>query len=329
MTLAFTVGLVLVFTACGGPDPITPEPGTSATLDAESVVPSANPSATLDGGSIAPGPTPTREAVVLDSIQEPEFYGAASPSVEKRILDSDVIIRASLQSVTSGALRFKAIEYLKGTGPAEIVVIADESMRDATLDGREAVLFLSLPESSGAVGSSAPEEFVFTSAHYQNPGGYTIDTLDPAWLPAEGEVGASGASGTRSDLEFVTDSGAAFGGTPQTISQTDLRSKIAWVEGGENIEGYDRCIGIALNYEQYYRDWEAYHGQPWTPLQEERQVASGASQGTAPPTDIAPPLRPLVHCLKGCTGFLHRRNSTRRYLVISRLSLGRSSWIGS
>ena len=103
------------------------------------------------------------------------------------------------------------------------------------------------------------------------------------WLPAETEAGASGAEGTgapASDPAFITDSAAAIGDSPPTISLSSLRSKITWVEGGEDIDGYDRCIGVSLNYQQYYRNWEAYYGTPWTLYQSERQVTSEAAEGT-------------------------------------------------
>ena len=278
VTLAFAVCLVFVVAACGESQPVAPGPGASAAADTEGVVPDPEASATPNTEMVAPSPTSASEAVLFDKIPEPEFYGAASPSVEKRINDSDVIVRVLPLSVTTHSLRFRAIEYLKGSGPAEITVHASTGERNTTWDEREAVLFLRLPESredSGASDSDA--EFVFTDAHYKNPEGYTIDTLDPAWLPAQG--GVSGASGA-SNPAFITDSTSPTGGPSPTISLADLRSKIAWIEGGEDIEGYERCIGIVLNYKQFYRDWEAYHGRLWTRLQEERQLASGASQGT-------------------------------------------------
>ena len=261
-----------------------------ATPPTENVAPTPKQSDMPDSESVAPETTPT------SSIHPPAHYGAATPSVEERIYDSDVIIKASLQSSRSGSLRFRAIEYLKGTGPAEIVVLATTYGRNTAWDDREAVLFLSLPEDqgvSGAAGGSAAGEFVFTEAYgfthpiYDDrsllPTGYTIDTGNPVWLPAEADGGASGAEGggaAASDPAFITDSAAATGGSPPTISLSSLRSKIAWVEGGEGVEGYDRCIGVSLNYQQYYRNWEAYYGSPWIPYQSERRVTSGAAEGT-------------------------------------------------
>ena len=284
---------------------VVPEPTPPTTPDAESVAPTPTASAMSPTESVAPAlgqsATPDAESVIpgstsMYSSHLPAHYGAATPSVEERIYDSDVVIRASLQPSGTGSLRFRAIEYLKGTGPAEIVVLATTYGRNTAWDDREAVLFLDLPEdqaASGATGSAgevAAGEFVFTDAHGFNhsiyegrsklPTGYTIDTRNPVWLPTEAEAGAGGAVGDGAgNPDFITDSAAAAGGPPSTISLSDLRSKIAWVEGGEGVEGYHRCIGVSLNYQKYYRDWEAYYGTPWTPYQSEAQVDSGVAEG--------------------------------------------------
>ncbi len=225
--------------------------------------------------------------------------GAGTPSVEARIYDSDVVVRASLQSSRTDFLRFRVIEYLKGAGPADITVHASTVNRNTAWDDREAVLFLSLPEdqaATGAVGTTgevAAGEFVFTEDNaftdpiYEDrsklPTGYTIDSRDPAWLPGEAEAGASGAVGNgapASNPAFITDSESNTGGSPPpTISLTGLRSMIAWVEEEEGVEGYDLCIRYVLDYKRWDRDWEAYYGTPWTPYQSEAPVASGAGEG--------------------------------------------------
>ena len=277
-------------------EPATPAPIAATTPEAESVVSSPTVPAASDAQGAAP--EPTQEHTTLFASRTPEHYGAGTPSVEGRIYDSDVVVRASLQSSGNGSLRFRAIEYLKGTGPVDVTVHASTSNRNTAWDDREAVLFLSLPEdraSSGATGSSggvAAGEFVFTEDNdfidpiYESgskiPIGYTIDKRDPAWLPTEAEAGASGATGEGAgDPVFITDSAAATGSSQLTISLSDLRSKIAWVEGGEDVEGYDQCIRAMLIYKRYDRDWEAHYGTPWTPYQSEAQVSSGAGEGVA------------------------------------------------
>ena len=272
---------------------VAPTPIQSARPEEKSVAPEstalATPPATPDAESVAPGP------IQVHSIHPPAHYGAATPSVEERIYDSDVIVRASLQSSGAGFLRFRVIEYLKGTGPVDITVNTSTFNRNTAWDDREAVLFLSMPEeqatsgATGSAGEAAAGEFVFTEAYdfthpiYKGrsklPTGYTIDSRDPAWLPSEAAGGASGTAAPASDPAFITDSAAATGGSPPTISLSDLRSEIAWVEGGNSIEGYDQCINYSIDSRQKRRDWAAYYGTPWIPYQSKRQVPSGAGEG--------------------------------------------------
>ena len=212
------------------------------------------------------------------TVQPPEFYGAASASVEERIYFSDAVVRASLSSTGTSSLSFKVIEYLKGTGPSDITVSAHPSRRNSSHDKREAVLFLS-QGTSGASGASSGE-FAFTDAHHIAPG-YTVDTLDPAWLPAEAQQGGSGAAGSASAAAFITDSGVAPGMSKETISLADLRKKIAWVGGGQNITGYDYCVGKVLNYLAFDRDYQAYYGKPLTIFESDASLLSGIGAGAA------------------------------------------------
>ncbi|MYA49361.1 MAG: hypothetical protein F4045_13650 [Chloroflexi bacterium] len=155
------------------------------------------------------------------------------------------------------------------------------------------MLFLSEAEAgiAGASDSSlaSVSEFRFLSAdeYYRGdlPAGHTVDSRNPVWLPAttERRFGASaGASdGTAvTSLAFVTNVTRAADSVLSSISLSDLRSKVAWVEGGDDIAGYSDCVLSVLNYLQWYRDWEAYHGRPWTPPQAAAEVTSGAGQDT-------------------------------------------------
>ena len=221
--------------------------------------------------------TPTPTHVSINRISIVLGLDAVSPSVEARIYDSDVVARATLLSVESSSLHFSVIEYLKGTGPSVVTVNANPSLRKINHDNREAVLFLK-QDSSGA--SEESGEFVFTDTHYTSSG-YTVDTLDPTWLPSEaGAGGVSGGAGSGSGTVFITDSGTATGGAQETVSLSDLRTKIAWIEGGEDIEGYDHCIARALNNMQFHRDYEVYHGKPWIPHKDEVSLISGTAAGT-------------------------------------------------
>ena len=230
----------------------------------------------------APTPVPTPTPAMSHGIEPPPDSGAASPPVEERIYDSDAIVRATLLSTSSSSMRFTVLEYLKGTGPSVITVVADPAGRKSGHDGREAVLFLSR---GGSVvsGSTVSNEFVFTDAYVSARGrsepGYNIDTLDPAWLPAE-EV-AAGSSGSTSGKVFIMDSGTATRGAQETVSLADLKAKIAWVEGGEGIEGYDRCLRRVIDHLGFYKDYETFYGTP-RPVGKARDVflASGLGAGT-------------------------------------------------
>ena len=272
---------------------VTPEPTAPPTPDTERIAPAPTAPATPAEESVTPEATPTYSIHPPMNHGPPAHYGAATAPLEKRIYLSDVIVRASLESTKPGLLRFRAIEYLKGTGETQFAVHAYTSNRNTAWDDREAVLFLSLQEtgaSGGAAGASGEAsstnfQFTDTDKYYRGdyPEGHTIDTSNPVWLPAEAGGGASGAEGggaPASDPAFITDAEAVTEGSSTAISLADLRSMIAWVEGGEGIEGYDRCIRSVLDYKRWDRDWEAYYGRPWTPYQSEAQVASGAAEGT-------------------------------------------------
>ena len=192
-------------TAPAAPDVqgVAPALATPTASDAESMAPTLP--AAPDAQGVAPEPTQQHTTILVS--RAPEHHGAGTPSVEERIYDSDVVVRASLQSAGTGSLRFRVIEYLKATGPVYIAVHASMSNHNTAWDDREAVLFLSLPEgqaASGAAGGVAAGEFVFTEGNafthpiYEDrskrPTGYTIDSRDPAWLPAESAGGASGTA---------------------------------------------------------------------------------------------------------------------------------------
>ncbi len=246
-------------------------------------------------------PTPEHSAtgseveVEVSTIEiDEDHFGAAVASVEERIYLSDIIVRATLVSAAGGVLRFRAVEYLKGTGAEEFSVSASTESRDTQWDGQEAVLFLSLPESGSKSGSGggASSEFEFadttefdyrplnsvTASVYAGdlPEGYTIDSQNPVWLPLQ--TGSGSGAGGHSD--FVAATASVLGVSSPTVSLADLRSKIAWVEGGAGIEGYDECIRESLDYIRFYRDHEAYDGTPFRLGQTEAQIVSGAGRGT-------------------------------------------------
>lgn len=245
-----------------------------------------------------------------------------TPSINEQILTSDVIIRASLLSATAETetvssgdsvastyrplqkLRFTAHEYLKGSGPAETVVIvrgehtylteteAQEaadialSRRNTSWDGRQGILFLrnSFPAqtssdntASGASGQASSQAFEFTMSNpeVQSEWDYSINTLSRAWLPAENAAGVSGQSPKPAVSSFIIDGNES----PQpVISLADLRSKIAEIvalqSSGENTIAYQECIHFMITRERYYRE------DPYIPPEFTGNIASGSASGT-------------------------------------------------
>ena len=92
------------------------------------------------------------------------------------------------------------------------------------------------------------------------PQGYTIGTGNPVWLSAASPDGARGS--------FIIEAAEPPGPTVTTLE--DIRSKIAWVYGGEGIEGYDSCLRSGLANIRFVRDREAYDGEPWVRTTSER-----------------------------------------------------------
>ncbi len=255
LALSLVLGLAFVFMACSG----APQPTTTPTIPA------------------------TTETL---GIEQPNWWVTATDSVEERIFEADVIVRATLLSTGDGPLRFRAVEYLKGTGAAEFQVNASTSQRNTSWDDREALLFLSLPDADGASGASTPDRFQFTPpslSPYKGdlPEGYSVDKRNPVWLPQEQSI-SSGASGQSDDNPtFITDAEPLSGtGDAPTITLTDLKAKIAWIDGGEGVTWYDQCIRQSLSSIRYYRDFEHFFGSPWEPPEHSMEIESGLASGT-------------------------------------------------
>lgn len=202
-------------------------------------------------------------------------FGLSVASLEERIFLSDVIVRATLVSAAKDLLTFTAVEYLKGSGPAQFTVSASTADRNTQWDGNEAILFLSSSGDSGSSGQSGTTTFEFadttefqyeadryvaTSYEGDLPDGYTIDSSNPVWTPSETRSGAGGTADTVTN--YIEASKSTTGEALPTFTLDELRAKIAWVEGGERIEGYDQCIQEGLAFIRYYRDLEVYDGKP-------------------------------------------------------------------
>ena len=244
------------------------------------------------------------------------------PTLESQVFHSDVIVLATLASVTSTVetvpsedvgvaptyrvaqeLRFTVHEYLKGSGPNVLLVVAREKVRfltedwawevagmtmaerTTTWDDRRAVLFLRNPDkpyggAGVAVGAQASASgLIFTLQNY--PLGefeYSVDTLARAWLPASDTTVsaiAQGASGSANSATFITDGATS---TPPTVTLAQVRADIsamaATLKKGEGIEGYKSCIERRLLRERYRRE------SLWTPIPFAKTLSSGSAAGT-------------------------------------------------
>ena len=224
-------------------------------------------------------------------------FGLAVASLEERIFLSDVIVRATLMSAANDELTFNAMEYLKGSGPKQFKVNATTAKRNTQWDGHEAILFLRSSSTAGAGGQSGTTTFEFTDTtefNYETSryvassykgdlaDGFTIDSSNPVWAPAETQSGASGTAGAKA--KYIESFKAISGAGLPTFTLDELRAKVAWVEGGEGIEGYDECIQEGLAFIRDYRDYEAYEGGPLE-IHEDLLVADS---GVAPGKNLRP-----------------------------------------
>ena len=257
----------------------------------------------------------TQGTVILKSIDPSNLY---AKSLDQMISRSDVIVRASLLSATAATetlsgsgsgsrtyrpvqkLRFTVHEYIKGSGPSEVLVVvrprdthsteegarkeADRllSQRNTTWDDRQALLLLirptrdwysdwySIPDVVGGTGGT----FVFPRSgnNVQSIWDYAIDTLSRVWLPSSStEVPTDTAA-----MEFITD-GAK---TPHpVISLADFRSQKgdleALLKAGEGIEGYAECIAGMLA-----REGHMQANPDWPTPTDEKGLSSGLPSGT-------------------------------------------------
>ena len=289
--LALTLALLLAIVACAGPGadlstttPLADDTPTNAPPPAATTAP-VKPAATQPPASS----NPSSGRLSLSQLDKRHF-GAATASIEERIHASDVIVRASFLSAADGQLRFKAIEYLKGTGATEFSIHASTAGRDTQWDNREAILFLAIPDSpTRSSGSAKVFDFADTTSWDYAPGnhnysktyagelpsGYTIASRNPVWLPAKSTAGSATKSPATSG--FIT---AEDPGSTDAITLETLKAKIAWMTGGNGAQDYADCIIYSLGHDRTFRDWEAYHGQSWPLHYAGLTTASGGPNGT-------------------------------------------------
>ncbi len=335
--LGFT--LVIITSSCGGNGQATlneksdPYPAPTLGPTSFSNTPSApGPSPTSE--PLAPSPTSTPNPNLLPPIPTPtidvypDITWYVPPSLEEQIFGADVIARASLLSTTAATetipsedegvaptyrpvqiLRFTVHEYLKGSGPSEVLVdvpgdytylteaaahawAADSlARRNTAWDQRQAVLFLSSGKTrdaltvamgDGALDSAQSAPVKTHRFRRSNPlesaWDYTVENLSRAWLPAEKAESfdqASDSGNTAASLGFITDGSES---PPPLITLETLKTKIAemaaTLTAGEGVEGYRSCIVRKILRERHRR------AQPWYPPTFAKRFASGSAAGS-------------------------------------------------
>ena len=266
----------------------------------------------------APSVTP-----VASSSGFPAAY--VSPSIDEQILSSGIIVRSQLDSVQAATetvdsgdgqstsyravheLRFRAIEYLKGSGLGAVTVVvrgshvfdnSGEALAEAQFrvdtrntfwDEREAILFLNVSTAEygsasewspvrGALDAEEGDVFAFT---HSNPGvqgdwDYTIETLSRAWLPAvEASDGSASTSTADQQQIFVIETGPPAIGVKLEVLVQQIVAWDAAIDAGSGIAGYNECL--------FYRVLSKRHRRavpfPLEGIQESVTKESGTSAG--------------------------------------------------
>ncbi len=236
--------------------------------------------------------TPTVPFIPTPSGDFTGHLGASVASLEERVYSADIIVRARLTSSTSSTLNFQALEYLKGTGDQQFTLTVPSGSRDTQWDDQEAILFLSQTGGSvggGAVGQSGPSlgfldtttvdpSIAWTDDHSYSgnlPSGHSIDSSNPVWLPATSNAQGGGVSGQSESSQdggvsgqsesstFITEARSPAGQMSPSVDLNEVKRIIAWIEGGDGISGYDRCVNSGLQILRLYRDELAYTGEDW------------------------------------------------------------------
>ena len=321
--LTLAVLAFLLFASCAAPPGLgEATPNESAPVgtqeSASNLTATATPESTLVPTSTpTPAPTAMPDNVMPMAFPPPRL---TPNTIDQYIFRADVIVRASFLSAAAGVesagaaflpvnnLRFRAVEYLKGTGAEEFTVAAaplaypgnthatrqeaqrtaEEQLaaRNTTWDNREGVLFLTHGTwgASESSGSAEPLRFAWHGVS-ESPWNYSLDELERVWLPNQSAAGVTGQS--DADRSYLTSTSGAGGATgsagASAISLSDLRSQIAAMDTllakGAGIEDYEDCIARQLRYGTTQREYLARTGMERARPVYEHRIASGLAAG--------------------------------------------------
>ncbi len=265
------------------------------------------------------GGYPPEEPVALSTVTVSGSYApppwAGDSLVEEKIMGSSSIVRATMNSVTSevllmhnayGVVRYGVVlkfnlsvsEYLKGSGPANVVAVWEDGIsnetideandrkdvvdaeRDTRWDNREAIIFLYY----GPHGFSSPlkeqlqrpDHFILAYGGRYGDDHYSLHSeSNRVWLPA-----VVPATGTGDDQEFLLD----VPPTSETITLGNLKNRIIAVSAelsrGDGSEEFNECIFWKYVHLRNQRNWPEERGRPYGGWDLDYSLVSGLPAGT-------------------------------------------------
>ena len=222
--------------------------------------------------------------------ESPSILARIVAPLEFRVAVADVIVRAVFVSEGTDALRFRAIEYLRGMGPTEFEVKASTEGRNRKWDDREGVLLLAYGRNELAAIETGERVngalyfvrfWTFSSYDGSLPDTYTIEGYRPAWLPAT-EAGVIRAASDNT-VTYLTDDWNRPTVSYGTLSVPALRVIIAewvpWVPAIKADQRSTECRTRKYFYGLHFLELELETGAPWTMYVDRREVNSGAAEG--------------------------------------------------
>ena len=270
---------------------------------------SAKPQVT---GDIVVGPPPGGGSTASSSGDRALPLYAGDSLIEEKVINSTTVVRATMASSSSEvivdadgeyavAVKFNLVvtEYLKGTGPSNIVAVwvdgnfydsreradwrRDDILeeRDTQWDDREAVIFLyGVLSGFGATLDAqlqrADHFLLYVGDLYSTDDFYSLhSTRNKRWLPA-----ATSTAPTSDSQEFLLDVPPPV----ETITLGDLKRRItevtAELNGGDGSEEYRDCVLSKYRHIRNQRNWPEERGNPYGIWDLNYSLISGQPVGT-------------------------------------------------
>ena len=252
----------------------------------------------------AASPTPYPDEAEVETVRSMSilvhtpFLGQTT--VKEKVVFTDTVVRATMTSVSAEIdtgylvyLKFnlKVSEYLRGTGPSNIVAIWVDSYfhyydtraeaearkaavlaeRDSQWDDREAVIFM-LDDGPNDYGPKITEllgkadHFFLARGELQGDDYYSLHSRShKGWLPSVTAGSESSAGATDAGREYLLDVppksvgliGQSSSSQTPTVTLTDLKATIKEVvteiDAGDGSDAYEECIREKYGFERHER----------------------------------------------------------------------------